>query len=159
MASPHLFPKHVPNKLVLSEIVYQTVLQGFNYVLVKDVKKELFIPYNFYIGHYKIPNSNHAKQEGKLMLEFKFPQGKFKNHDPQGLVEKHCSYISWYWPYPHEGWDDELMYQDISSMNEVEERLKDREDFIFKYLSLEEKQAKLEKKLEVAKQKKAQEKE
>jgi hypothetical protein len=51
------------------------------------------------------------------------------------------------------------MYQDISSMNEVEERLKDREDFIFKYLSLEEKQAKLEKKLEVAKQKKAQEKE
>jgi len=43
------------------------------------------------------------------------------------------------------------LYQDIDSLNEVEGRLKDNEDFIFKHLSLEEKKAKLEKKLEATK--------
>jgi len=89
IASTHLLPIYVPNKLVLSEIAYKTILQGFNSLLVKDAKKKLFISYNFYFGYYKLLNSNHAKQEGNLMLEFGLQQGQFRRHDPHGLVPKH----------------------------------------------------------------------
>jgi len=73
MESPHLFDKHVPDNFILYEITYQTILHGFNSPIVEDVKKKLFIPYNFYIGHYKLFNSNNAKKEENLMLEFIFP--------------------------------------------------------------------------------------
>jgi hypothetical protein len=98
-----------------------------------------------------------------LILGLVFPQGNYRNHDPHGLVKKNCSYISWSWPYPQERWNDEFVSQYIYSMNEAEEILKDEEYIILntypwkkskinlKYLSLEEKQDKLEKKLEVAK--------
>jgi hypothetical protein len=132
VASPHLLPIYVPNKLVLSEIAYQTILQGFNSLLVKDVKKKLFIPYNFYVGYYKnFQILIMLSKKGNLMLEFIFQQGQFRRHDPQGLVPKYCNYISWPWHYTHEICDDELIYQDIDSWNEVEGRLKNKEAIIF----------------------------
>jgi hypothetical protein len=37
--APHLFPKYVPDRLVMGEICYQTILQGFNASLEKEAKK------------------------------------------------------------------------------------------------------------------------
>jgi hypothetical protein len=34
--APHLLPAHVPDRLVVGEICYQTILQGYNATLVKD---------------------------------------------------------------------------------------------------------------------------
>jgi hypothetical protein len=45
----HILPTHVPNWLIMGEIYYQTILQGYNSTLVKD-KKEEFIPYSFHVG-------------------------------------------------------------------------------------------------------------
>jgi hypothetical protein len=61
-ATPHLLPKYVPNRLVLGEIAYQTVLQGFNASLLKEARKNL-IPYNFSLGHYYLKDPRHARQE------------------------------------------------------------------------------------------------
>jgi hypothetical protein len=51
--APKFLPVHVPNHLILGEICYQTILQGYNAFLVKDKKKEL-IPYGFHIGYYMV---------------------------------------------------------------------------------------------------------
>jgi hypothetical protein len=42
LASPHFLPIYVPTKLVMSKTTHQTILQGFNSLFVKDVKKNLF---------------------------------------------------------------------------------------------------------------------
>jgi hypothetical protein len=74
---PHLFPKYVSNRLILGEISYQTILQGFNATLAKDVRKRTFIPYNMYIGHYGLMNSKQARHEANTMLEYEFPHKQF----------------------------------------------------------------------------------
>jgi hypothetical protein len=45
----HLLPAHIPDLLIVGEICYQTILQGYNATLVKD-KKQDFIPYGFHVG-------------------------------------------------------------------------------------------------------------
>ena len=42
-----------------------------------------------YIGHYGLNNSKAVRQEENAMLEFRFPQGRFRKHDTHGLVLKH----------------------------------------------------------------------
>jgi hypothetical protein len=63
MGAPHLLPIYVPDRLVLGEIFYQTILQGYNTTLVKD-KKRAFIPYGFHIGFCMVKDIVHAKQLG-----------------------------------------------------------------------------------------------
>jgi len=53
MVSQHLLPSHVSDKLVLGEIFYQTILQGFNTSLIKE-NKRAFIPYGFYVGYHLV---------------------------------------------------------------------------------------------------------
>jgi hypothetical protein len=72
-APPHLLPKYVPNRIILGEIAYQTILQVFNASLAKDSRKRTFISFNMYNGHYGLMNSKQARQEAKAMLEYKFP--------------------------------------------------------------------------------------
>jgi hypothetical protein len=82
---PHLLPIYVPNWLVLGEICYQTILQGYNATLVKD-KKRAFIPYGFHIGFCMVKDTAHAQQHGLGQLEFQFQTNQFRKHDPKGLV-------------------------------------------------------------------------
>ena len=91
------------------------MIVGFNEFLTKDVKENLFIPYYFSIGHYKLSSSSHAKQEVNLMLDYRMTQGRMKNHDPLGLVVKHCATIRIHWPYPLEIFKEELIYQGIDT--------------------------------------------
>jgi hypothetical protein len=58
---PHLLPIYVPDRLVLREIFYQTILQGYNSTLVKEKKRD-FIPYGFHIGFYMVKDTAHAKK-------------------------------------------------------------------------------------------------
>jgi hypothetical protein len=41
--APHLLPAHVPDQLVVGEICYQTILQGYNATLVKDKKRRSYL--------------------------------------------------------------------------------------------------------------------
>jgi hypothetical protein len=54
--APHLLPVHVPDHLILGDICYQTILQGYNASLVKDKKRD-FIPYGFHIGFYMVKDT------------------------------------------------------------------------------------------------------
>jgi hypothetical protein len=72
--APHLLPTHVPDWLVVGEICYHTILQGYNTTLVKD-KKHAFIPYGFHIGFYLVKDTSQAKLEGLSQLEFRFSIG------------------------------------------------------------------------------------
>jgi hypothetical protein len=67
--APHLLLVYVPDRLVVGEICYQTILQGYNATLVKD-KKRAFIPYGFHIGFYMVKDTAQAKKEGLSQLEF-----------------------------------------------------------------------------------------
>jgi hypothetical protein len=57
---PHLLPVHVLDRLVVGEICYQTILEGYNTTLVKD-KKRAFIPYGFHVGFYLVKDTTQAK--------------------------------------------------------------------------------------------------
>jgi hypothetical protein len=87
--APHLLPVYVADRLVVGEICYQTILQGYNATMVKDKKWES-IPYGFHIGFYTVKDTAQAKKEGVSQLEFRFQTCRFRKHDPKGLVLKHA---------------------------------------------------------------------
>jgi hypothetical protein len=91
--------------VVLREIDYQTIMYGFNATLIKE-KCKAFIPYNMYIG-YGLTSSQFSKKEYISLLEYKFPQGKFRRHHPKGLVSEHEKQLNIVWPYIHGQWDHE----------------------------------------------------
>lgn len=106
-STPHLLPVHVANRLILGEICYQTILQGYNTSLVKDKKRD-FIPYGFHIEFYMVRDTAHAKQEKLNQLEYRFHTGRFRKHNPRGLVPQHTTQVSSYWPYAHDNFEDEI---------------------------------------------------
>jgi hypothetical protein len=55
-SAPHLLPVHVPNHIILGNICYKTILQGYNASLVKDKKRD-FISYGFHIGIYMVKDT------------------------------------------------------------------------------------------------------
>jgi hypothetical protein len=91
----HLLSSHVPNWLIVGEICYHTILQGYNVMLFKD-NKQAFIPYDFHVRFYLVKDISQAKQEGLSQLEFRFPTCRFHKHDPKGLVPQHASQVSSY---------------------------------------------------------------
>jgi hypothetical protein len=105
--APHLLPLHVPDQIVLGEICYKTIIQGYNATLVKD-KKRAFISYGFHIVFCMVKDTTHAKQLGLGQLEFRFQTGRFHKHNPKGLVLQHASQVSSYWPYSHDQFEDEI---------------------------------------------------
>jgi hypothetical protein len=122
--APHLLPAHVPDRLVVGEICYQTILQGYNATLVKD-KKRAFIPYGFHVGFYLVKDTAQAKQEGLSQLEFRFQTGRFCKHDPKGLVLQHASQVSSCWPYAHDKFEDEVFTENAQDWDEVVQRMVD----------------------------------
>jgi hypothetical protein len=135
--APHLLLVHVPDHLVVGEICYQTILQGYNATLVKD-KKWVFIPYGFHVGFYLVKDTAQAKQEGLSQLEFKFQIGRFDKHDPKGLVLKHASQVSSCWPYAHDKFEDEVFTENSQDWDEVVARMVDPKMTRFKAMSLDE---------------------
>jgi hypothetical protein len=76
--APRLLPIHVPDKLMLGGIFYQTILQGFHSSLVKE-KKRVFIPYGFYVGYNFVKDTTHARQEYQSQMEYSFLLGDTGN--------------------------------------------------------------------------------
>jgi hypothetical protein len=65
--APHILSAHVPNRIIVGEICYQTILQGYNATLVKN-KKRAFIPYGFHVGFCIVKDTTQDKQEGLNQL-------------------------------------------------------------------------------------------
>jgi hypothetical protein len=132
--APHLLPIYVPDRLVLGEICYQTILQGYNATLVKD-KKWDFIPYGFHIGFCMVKDTTHAKQLRLGQLEFRFQTGRFRKHDPKGLVLQHASQVSSCWPYAHDQFEDEIFTENAQDWNVVASRKVDPRGTRFRAMS------------------------
>jgi hypothetical protein len=105
--APHLLLVHVPDRLVVGEIYYHTILHGYNAILVKDKKRE-FIPYGFHIGFYLVKDTSQDKQGRTEPIGVLFQTIHFYKHDPKCLVLKHVSQVSSSWPYSHDKFEDEV---------------------------------------------------
>jgi hypothetical protein len=118
IGAPHLLPAYVPDRLVLGEICYQTILQGFNASLVKD-KKRAFIPYRFYVGYHFIKDTTQARKEAQIQVEYRFYMGRYRKHDPKNLVAQHASQVVSHWSYAHDSFEDEIFTENALDWEEV----------------------------------------
>jgi hypothetical protein len=136
IGAPHLLPIYVPDRLLLGEICYQTIIQGYNATLVKD-NKRAFIPYGFHIGFCMVKDTTHAKKIGLGQLEFWFQTNQFCKHDPKGLVIQHASQVSSCWPYAHDQFEDEIFTEKAQDWDMVTTRKVDPRGTRFRAMSFE----------------------
>jgi hypothetical protein len=135
--APHRLPAHVLDPLVVGEIFYQTILQGYNATLVKD-KKRAFIPYGFHVGFYMVKDTSQAKQEGLSQLEFIFQIGRLHKNDPKDLLLQHASQVSSCWSYAHDKFEDEVFTKNAQDWDEVVARMVKPKMTMFRAMSLDE---------------------
>ena len=53
------------------------------------------------------------------MVEYRFPQGKFRRHGSHGLVLKHYIFVTMAWPCTNEEWDHEFPFENATFWVEV----------------------------------------
>jgi hypothetical protein len=105
----------------------------------------VFIPYGFHVGFYLVKDTAQAKQEGLSQLEFRFQTGQFCKHDPKGLVLKHASQVSSFWPYAHDKFEDEIFTENAQDWDEVVARMDDPKMTRFRAMILDEQMMTIEK--------------
>jgi hypothetical protein len=66
-----------------------------------------------------VKDAKHAKQEGQVHLEYRFMTGRYKKHDPKGLVQKCAKQVIFTWPHAHEKWEEELFTKNSQDWKEV----------------------------------------
>jgi hypothetical protein len=71
-------------------------------------------------------------------LEFRFSIGRFRNHDPKGLVLQHASQVSSYWPYTHDKFEDEIFIECTQDWEEVVQRMSNLNMTRFKAMIMDE---------------------
>jgi hypothetical protein len=69
--APHLLPKFVPDRLVLQEIVYQTLVYGVGATLNRD-KKMIWPPLPLWVGAYSFKDVKKAQAEVDTLASFHF---------------------------------------------------------------------------------------
>jgi hypothetical protein len=87
--APHILLVHVPECLLVGEICYQTILQGYNATLVKD-KKRVFIPYGFHVGFYLVKDTAQAKTRRVEPIGVQIPDRPIPQARPKGSGLKTC---------------------------------------------------------------------
>lgn len=81
-------------------------------------------------------------------MEYRFPQGKFKRHEPYRIVPKHCNIVSITWPYSNQRFDYDLIHQNLESKTYFRKRMKNKEAIVFNNLTTDEKRIKIEQNIE-----------
>jgi hypothetical protein len=81
--------------------------------------------------------------EGLSQLELWFQTGRFRKHDPKGLVLQHTLQVSSYWSYAHDQFEDEIFTENAQDWSEVASRV-DPQTTRFKAMSWEEQATYLE---------------
>jgi hypothetical protein len=143
-ATPHLLSVHVPDQLVVEEICYQTILQGYNSTLIKD-KKRASMPYGFHVGFYMVKDTTQDKQEGLSQIEFRFQTCRFWKNDSKGMVLKHASQVLSCWSYAHDKFEDEIFIENAQYWDEVVARMVNPKMTRFKSMRMDEQLATIEK--------------
>jgi hypothetical protein len=90
--APHWFPHFVQDTLLLSEISYQTYVNGVAASLHK-AKKGIWPHFPLSTGVYKIENFKQAKEEFSILSSFIFKEVIFQRHCPQGKLKEYLQQI------------------------------------------------------------------
>jgi hypothetical protein len=103
------FPMFVPDKLVLQEVAYQTIINGVGEILYRD-KKAIWPPLPLWIDSYSFANTKKAQDEVDVFLSYHFREEIFKRHDPKKVVKEHFTKLGIPWEYTSTTWEEEEVH-------------------------------------------------
>jgi hypothetical protein len=92
MKSPYLLPRFVPDKLVLQEVAYQTIIHGVGGMLYR-FKKAICSPLPLYVGNYLFENTKQVQVEVDMLLSYHFGEERFRRHNPRNIVREHFNNV------------------------------------------------------------------
>jgi hypothetical protein len=78
-------------------------------------------------------------------IEFRFPTGRLRKHDPKGLSLQHASQVSMCFPYAHDKFNDESFTKCVEDLEEVLQRKSKPNMTRFKDMIMDEKVETIEK--------------
>jgi len=84
-----------------------------------------------------VKDTAQAKQEGLSQLEYRFPTGWFRKHDPKGLFLQHTSKVTSCWPNAHEKFEDDIFTECAQDWKEVLQRKANPNMTRFKTMSMD----------------------
>lgn len=116
--APHMFPKFVPNKLVLQEVAYRTLVNGVGAVLVRD-KKLTWPPLPFWLGSYCFKDVKEAQAKVDTLEKFHFGEERFRRHYPLKIVSSHYQVCKYKRTYESETQRDEEIHKRVVNYDEV----------------------------------------
>jgi hypothetical protein len=88
----------MPNKLVLQEVAYQTIIHGVGGILNWG-KNEIWPPLLLYVVTYSFPKTKKEKEEVNSLMFYHFGEERFKRHDPKEVVKYHFNKMGLPWEY------------------------------------------------------------
>ena len=88
MASPHLFPRYVPDKLLLKEFAFQLFEIGQTIDLLWR-KLKAWLELLVTIGPYQIINHGHTMKDMEGYLDYRWFPSTMWHHGPKGLIAAH----------------------------------------------------------------------
>ena len=107
----HLLPRIVPDKMVLEEVAYQTMIEGIHQ-LCYSLKRKAWPKFSINIGHLSITTSTHANLLGKKITTLKLEEAPQRIHDPRGFSASHFSQDHLKSHYEHQN-EPDLLTQNI----------------------------------------------
>jgi hypothetical protein len=113
----HLFPRFIPNKLVLQEVAYQTIIHGVEGMLYRS-KKTIWPPLPLYIDNYFFENTKQAQTEVDILLSYHFGEESFRKHDPKNIIKEHFNRMRLPYEYTFEFWEEEEVHQNTRTYDE-----------------------------------------
>jgi hypothetical protein len=96
----------VPDKIVLQEVVYQTIIHGGGGILYW-LNKAIFPPFPLYVGNYFFGNIDQAQVEVNTMLSYHFREERYRIHDPKNTVRGNFNKIGLHWENTTNLWEEE----------------------------------------------------
>jgi hypothetical protein len=118
MKPPHLLPRFVPDKLVLQEVAYQTIIHGVRGMLYRS-KKAIWPPLPLYIDNYFFENTKQAQTKVDILLSYHFGEERFRRHDPKNIVKENFNSMRLPYEYTTEFWEEEEVHQNARTYDEV----------------------------------------
>jgi hypothetical protein len=106
MKPPNLLPRLVPDKLVLQEVAYQTIIHGVGGILYRS-KKSIWPPLPLYIGNYFFENTKQAQGRSRHLAFLPFWRGKIQEAQPQNIVKYHFHRLRLSYEYTTKFWEEE----------------------------------------------------
>lgn len=126
-SAPHLLPKYVPDRLVLREIAYQTVVEGVT-ALLSSHSKKTWPKFPIKVGIFTLLNGPHALKEATAIKELCLCTGTLRRHDPKGFIEEHIKIVGLSPSYRHDSTPNDFIYQGVTSYEEVLSKITDSQE-------------------------------